>query len=985
MSEEKIKLNRPSEMIYQIYPASFKDSTGDGHGDLNGITQKLDYIKDLGVDAIWISPFFKSPAGEAGDGGYAVSDYKEVDPRFGNNEDFEKLIKEAHKKGLKVYTDFVMCHTSDQHDWFKASSNPNDPEFEKYKDYFVWNDGTTDAQGNHIPPNNWKSVFGDQRQSAWEWNENRKQFYLHHFAKSQPAINANLPKVQNAVIEEMKFWLNKGVDGLRLDALPYANYAPELKDNPAMRWEGEHSFNGQYLANNICQDSTIQYVAKIRAMLDSYSPPRTALGEAIAGKNGGYGAWDVATKYVDDKTGLHSVYVEPFGWPDHGRGKHTGYPSAEDLKAYLGNIERFFPNGTMCNYLSNHDFSRAATRMLPDNCPEELRTTALKQLMAINYALPGSVCMYQGEELGLPDARIKEDITDKGYEKKDTLGGRDIARTPMVWDDKDTNAGFSKSKNPYLPVPDSHFSMAANLQEQDPPSILQSTKRRIQERKDNEALRVGTTKILDTKEPIFAFIRETDSQAVLFVSNMSKNHQVFRPADYIDEATLKKIHGLAPDAEISDAIRNDEMHLGGYYFSRRGLHGQESYIESPIEKTRHNGHTNKRIFAADLLIADVFHDKDKVAGIVKDKAWTAGTRQSIDRVTHDALLSADNDAKVTVGGSTLLTLDTLKKLNPTTEVNFFGVCGNDKKGNLLKEHLEKSGINLLTKNLENATCNETATSHIIPTGSHDIVVTNAADEAKKLRNLAFADRSKLLEDSIKHSDVVYLSGSLIEKLQKPFVDEILRLRWKHEKELVLALPVHANFSHDDISVFRGLMKSANVVVGNDMEYSRIYEEPMQRPITDDQMNDIVAKIQESFKLDILTNSDISCPRGQVAFITRGNEGALIVTKDKVTKITPANIENVQNIFGSGDTAAAAFLDAEFRGLIHEQSAKYAMAMAAEKVQQEDKSPYLLDPQAARGKAFLRSGMRDVVSDYIKTQKEQPQMQGRELNFSVPHF
>lgn len=983
MSKKSTKLNRQSEVIYQIYPSSFNDSKsyplgeGDyrevGLGDLDGITQKLDYIKnDLGVDAIWISPFFKTPAGAAGDGGYAVSDYRKVDPRFGKNEDFEKLIAEAHKKGLRVYTDFVMCHTSNQHKWFEKSSNPDDPEYEKYKDYYVWSDGKRDENSNLIlengkplPPNNWKSVFGDQKQSAWEFNEKRGQFYLHHFNTSQPAINSNLPNVQDAVISEMKYWLDKGVDGLRLDALPYANYDPELRDNPARDGMAGDSFGSQYFEHSICQNQTIRYVKKIREMLDSYSPPRTALGEAIAGKYGGYNAMPIASSYVNEKTGLHSVYVEPFGWPDHGRGKFTGYPSAGELRDYIKNIEKFFPDGAMCNYLSNHDFSRAATRMLPHDCPEELRVTALKQLMAINYTLPGSVCMYQGEELGLPDARIGNDVSlDKLRDTVVNIGAcRDIARTPMPWDNTKKNAGFSQSDTPYLPVPTGHYALAANLQELDPPSVLQSTKRRIQERKNNEALRIGTTTILDTPEPVFAFIRQTDKQAVLFVANMSRHQVTFRPRDYIDDATIRKIHGLQADEAISEEIKNDEMLLGGYYFSRRGLHGQESYIEAPVDKTRANGHTNKRVFTADLLIADIFHNKEKVAHIVQEKKWDASTRESIDRTTHAALLEADGNAKTTIGGSTLLTLDTLKKLNPNTEINFLGVCGNDERGKLVKDHLKNNGINLITDGLKNTICNETATSHIISTGFGDIVVTNVADEAKKLRNLAFENKSKLLEDNIKHSDIVYLSGSLIEKFGKPFVDEILRLRWKHEKELVLALPVHATYNPDDISVFRGLMKSSNVVVGNDTEYSRIYELPTNRPVNDEQIDKIVTKIQDSFTPNLLKNNDMPCPRGQVAFITRGNKGALIVTAKDRIEIPPASIECVKNILGSGDTAMAAFLDAEFRGLNHEQSARYAMAMAAEKVQQADNSPYLLNPQTSREKAFLRNDIKNLRDCY----------------------
>lgn len=210
------KETRPAEIIYQVYPASFRDSNGDGHGDLKGVTQKLDYIKGLGADAVWISPFYLSPPGPDGDGGYAVTDYRAIDPRFGDANDFKELLAEAHKRGLRIYIDFVLAHSASDHEWFEKSRRREDP----YTDYYVWHDGRIE-NGQRVPPNNWKSVFGGE---AWKWDQQRNQYYMHHFLPSQPKLNLNEEKVQNAVLAEMKFWLDLGVDGFRLDALPFSNH-----------------------------------------------------------------------------------------------------------------------------------------------------------------------------------------------------------------------------------------------------------------------------------------------------------------------------------------------------------------------------------------------------------------------------------------------------------------------------------------------------------------------------------------------------------------------------------------------------------------------------------------------------------------------------------------------------------------------------------------------------------------------------------------
>jgi len=945
--------NHTPEVIYQVYPASFNDSNGDGHGDLKGITQKLDHIKSLGVDAIWISPFFLTPKGKASDGGYAISNYREIDPKFGSMQDFDELLKKAHEKGLRIYTDFVMCHTSNEHEWFKKSEN-REPGFE---DRYVWSDGKKKENGElilidgkPIPPNNWLSTFGG---SAWNYNEKRKQFYLHHFAESQPALNGNSNAVQDKVIGEMRFWLNKGVDGLRLDALPFANYDPELKDNS---WRYDYkAWNAQNFDWSICQPQTIQYVAKIRKMFDEY-PGKTAIGEAIAGREGGFNPMPVAKDYVHPETGLHTCYTERLHWK---------YPSASDLKGKLEYALKEFPNGSLCHMLSNHDFPRIDPGLLPENLPEDLRKSAYKQLMAINLSLPGYVCMYQGDELGLTNARLHDDIPGDKIKDLVDYGRRDGSRTPMPWDSSKSNAGFSTSSDPYLPVPKSHYASAVNEQESERNSILQFTREIIADRKSNPALREGTTNILNAPDPIFAFTRHVDehtdahgkkipAQTVLFMANMGIHTQMINPSSFLDANTIKELN-LSAD---------DQIIMSGFSYTRRGLlnHKKTHQLEAA-----ENGHIGTNIFAADMLLADVFHRKEDTGDFIKKHNLRPAQRLSIEQDMHNELLSLPYDKQsTTIGGSTLLTMSTLKKLNPDVNVDYMGMVGDDEHGKMIKKHLQEAKINLLTPNWPEGIKQETGTTHILKNNSHEILATYSGTAAEAL-NRVLGHEPHLLEKSIKKADIIYLPGSTMEKFGKSFVDEILRLRWENKKELILSLPVHANFGHDDPAVFQRLIKSANIVVGNDVEYCRIFGIDAARPTSGAHMDIVVKGIQKAFKEEILLNNSMPCKSEPVAFITRGDQDALLVTAKAVIKIPIAKIENVNNSLGSGDAATAAFLDAELRGLSHEQSARYAMAMGAEKAQQTSHSPCLDNPLKARTSIFRRNSLREVAKLYDRNQ------------------
>jgi len=985
MSETK-QQNRPSEVIYQIYPSSFHDADGDGHGDLKGITAKLDYIKSLHVDAIWISPFFLSPEGKEGDGGYAITDYRKIGNKFGTDDDFDVLLKEAHKRGLRVYTDFVMCHTSHEHDWFQKSRD----KVAGYENRYVWHDGKMEG-GNRLPPNNWKSVFGG---SAWSFDDKRKQYYLRHFNSSQPALNLNDPATQDAIIgkpftpgddfnavikdtekrSEMQFWLDKGVDGLRLDALPFANYDPQMRDNP---WMGEHDSNDerwgrQYMQHSMCQPATVNLVGKIRKMLDSYPTKKSAIGEVIAGREGGGNSMHVAKEYLDPKTGLDTCYTEGLirFWYQ--------YPTAGRLKHMIRESMELSPDGGFCNNPSNHDFPRAATRMTAD-APQELRGTIVRQLMALNVALPGSLCIFQGEELGLPQARIPEDIPLD--ERKDLVDERcrDGARTPPPWDSTKTNAGFSTSNNPYLPVAAAHYSRAVNLQEQEAESMLNFTRELLEERKLNPALSIGNTRVLDTPEPILAIVRETDEQTVLLAFNMSREKVSFKPSDYLDADTLGKLK-IAPGAT---------MRIGEYGYEQHGLNGHFLAHEEPMPKLLPFPANDdpesepgldvkdakvKKLFAVDMLITDNLLPAAKLPSLIGEYDLESGQKRMIDEALHERLLRANKPQDTTFGGATAITLWTLKKMmGDKVDISIMGLAADDAFGPIVKDALKKAKIKLLTEQWPPDEEQKNAVSHVISyDNGHNTILTYPGTGPVALRTLLKQpENSDLLEKSIRDSDIVYLPGSLTEKFSQTLTDEVLRLRWIHKKELVLALPTHANYGATDAQTFRGLLPSANVVIGSDTEFCRICDISAQRPVTDEQLDKVVEEIQAAFCCKTLEKWNMPCPKEQVALITRADKPALLVTAYKVKPIDPVNIGEEKTRLGAGDAATAGFLTGYIKGMDHYHSAHLAMAMAAEKVGQDNAHPHLIDPKRSLDKILLRKSTNGLTAAYNAPSPDMP--------------
>jgi alpha-glucosidase len=495
-------------IIYQIYPRSFYDSNRDGTGDLAGIQAKLDYISSLGVDAIWISPFFKSPMR---DFGYDVSDYRAVDPIFGSNEDFIALLAAAHERGLKVIIDMVLAHTSDEHNWFCESRNSRtNPK----ADWYVWADPNPD--GTH--PNNWISPFGGP---AWQWEPRRQQYYLHHFLRSQPNLNWQNPEVAAAMFDEVRFWLDAAVDGLRLDAITTLSHDPELRSNPPRKLnpkdlgflaESRNPFYWQLMIFSRDQPRTLEALAELRSVVDEYSD-RYLIGEVAD-----VDMITVSAKYTQSGKHLNSCYSFELMQSTFG---------ASFLRRAIQMTEKALGTGWTTWAMSNHDNIRVASRFgSAEHLAGDHRALA-KVLLAALLSLRGGACIYQGEELGLPEAELDfADLQDPwGIEFWPDFKGRDGCRTPMPWSAKLPHGGFSDAK-PWLPVPSEHLHFAVDQQEKDADSVLQMFRRFIAWRKGYPALIRGSIDVIESPEAILAFERSLEEERLLCVFNFSNSDAV---------------------------------------------------------------------------------------------------------------------------------------------------------------------------------------------------------------------------------------------------------------------------------------------------------------------------------------------------------------------------------------------------------------------------------------------------------------------------
>ncbi|MCO7187921.1 MULTISPECIES: alpha-glucosidase family protein [unclassified Pseudoalteromonas] len=488
-------------VIYQVYPRSFCDTNNDGIGDLQGIISKLDYIKSLGVDAIWISPFFKSPMK---DFGYDISDYRDIDPMFGSLEDFDELIDKAHQRNIKIIIDQVLSHTSDEHPWFSESrASQTNPK----ADWYVW----ADAKPDGSPPNNWLSIFGGV---AWQWDSRRCQYYLHNFLTEQPDLNFHNPEVRQAVLDNVEFWLKKGVDGFRLDAINFCFHDQQLRDNPAKPKElrqgrgfsEDNPYAFQYHYYNNTQPENLAFMAEIRALLDRY-PGTVSLGE-ISSED----SLQTMAEYTSGGNKLHMGYSFELLTKDY---------SAGYIRETVSRLEAVMTEGWPCWAFSNHDVERVASRWSKDGKTVDARQASM--LTALLGSLRGSVCMYQGEELGLGEADVAfEDLQDPyGITFWPNFKGRDGCRTPMPWNEQSEHAGFTEGK-PWLPVSPAHQSQAVSQQTDSADSVLARYQAFMAWRNTVPELQVGDIEFIDTPEPVLAFYRRHQGKTVLCVFNLGE-------------------------------------------------------------------------------------------------------------------------------------------------------------------------------------------------------------------------------------------------------------------------------------------------------------------------------------------------------------------------------------------------------------------------------------------------------------------------------
>ncbi len=510
-------------MIYQIYVRSFQDSNDDGIGDLSGIVSRLPYVADLGVDAIWITPFYASPMK---DGGYDVSDYRAVDPVFGSLTDFDELVAVTHRSGLRVMIDLVLSHTSDAHPWFVESrssrTNAN-------SDWYVWADPKADG----VPPNNWLSVFGG---SAWQWDDVRSQYYLHNFLASQPDLNFHSSEVRDEVCAVARYWLDRGVDGFRLDTVNFYFCDERLRDNPPLDPEYRNSviapsvnpYNNQDHIYDKNRPENLTFLRRFRALLDEYSA--TAVGEVGDARRG----LEIVSQYTAGSHLLHMCY----GFDLLSANRLDG----PTLAGIMNRFEDAAHDGWPCWAMSNHDVVRQATR-LGLNDPGK-RAVALLFLF-----LRGTLCIYQGEELGLTEAKIDFAQLRDPYGKQfwPEFKGRDGCRTPMVWTANHAYGGFSNTA-PFLPVPKEHLVKAVSVQQSDPTSTLNSYRKPIALRRSHPALRCGTIEFHSADGPAIVLTRTNGVETILLAVNLGDAAQTRS----VPSGDWRQFQGLGFEAEYGD-------------------------------------------------------------------------------------------------------------------------------------------------------------------------------------------------------------------------------------------------------------------------------------------------------------------------------------------------------------------------------------------------------------------------------------------------
>jgi alpha-glucosidase len=524
-------------VIYEIYPRSFQDSNGDGIGDINGIASRLDYLHDLGVDAIWITPMYPSPGI---DYGYDISDYVSIDPVYGTMADFDHLVAEAKKRGMRVIMDYVINHTSDQHAWFKESrSSRTNPK----RDWYVWRDGKGPGQ----PPNNWQSWFGH---SAWTYDAKTKQYYYHYFYTQQPDLNWRNPEVHKAMEDVLEFWMKKGVSGFRIDAVSRLFEDPKLHDDPylpGMNVYGDRNIEHKYTDN---LPEVHDVLREVRQVVSKYPGDPVLITEAdepnIEELTKMYGNGDECQLPMD------------FQIAD------VNKLSAPRFRELFDQVENNSAHGQPEFFFSNHDQPRQWDRYGDTRNNDQI----MKLMAALELTTRGTPQMYYGEELGMrttDPARI-EDVHDPigklGWPKEK---GRDGERTPMQWSGG-PQAGFTTSTKPWLPVPPSAATYNVADEEKDANSIFNAYRRLLALRKSEPALRDGSQVSINNDDGnVFAYLRTSGDSSVLVALNMSGAAQNFKPE------LPAQVHGTSLEPLYAAPSREGALSAGGFTLEPFGV------------------------------------------------------------------------------------------------------------------------------------------------------------------------------------------------------------------------------------------------------------------------------------------------------------------------------------------------------------------------------------------------------------------------------
>jgi alpha-glucosidase len=525
-------------VIYEIYPRSFQDSNGDGIGDLNGITERLDYLQSLGIDAIWLSPIYPSPQV---DFGYDISDYEAIDPQYGTLADFDRLVAEAKKRNIRIIMDMVMNHTSDQHPWFiESKSSRNNPK----RDWYIWRDG----KGPGIPPNNWQSVFGH---SAWKYDPTTKQWYYHKFYAEQPDLNWRNPEVQKAMFDAVRFWLDRGVAGFRLDAIPTLFEDPQFRDEKPLG--GTNAFGDPILDDNYTSNlpEVHDVMRSLRKVVASYPGNRVLIGETYLPNIQELDKWYGGASHNELNLPMDML----IGFTDK--------LDANLFRERIEDVETKIHGNQPLVVFDNHDNPRSWNRY-GDGVHDE---AIARLLAAMLFTVRGTALMYYGEELGMvttPPARV-EDVKDPigkiGWPKEK---GRDGERTPMQWSDS-KDAGFSTAATTWLPVAPDYKTVNVQAEEANPDSMLNWYKKLIEMRRSDPALRDGALTMLNRTNPnVLSYLRKgpAGSPSVVVALNFTAQPQTVSldlAGTGVSGNSVKTLLTNAPSLQSASSLKQVEL------------------------------------------------------------------------------------------------------------------------------------------------------------------------------------------------------------------------------------------------------------------------------------------------------------------------------------------------------------------------------------------------------------------------------------------